>query len=386
MMPDLLLSVGAGDEDKLPWDHSPTPVPAVSRANDKLFEPDKPQHRTKTAQPHNKGPDFQGQHFSQEDVPNNKCYSFQNQHSSQFRNGASMNLNGRTEGNTWLRTTKCSKRFDRQEDIIKPHQKEQTHSVKPSPPRHKMLDKLFSQMNRLSIDLNSGDSSTLTHVTQLDNNDDSILTTDESFFERNIPYNTVISKTEFHPSDVSTISDNTISGKSSRTIVQSKFCPGDVSSFTTDSDTIHSSQSQSVRDLGFLDDTLQSEDISVKEMYMKSEKGKASSNSKTLKHVSSNGGNVNSNNNINKNLGTNPDMDALWSEVQACKHARLRSTGAAVLDTAFVGRGSGSVYSDASTVDYVYTDRENGIRLVERHLPSLAGSQASRRYNTHLTT
>lgn len=38
-----------------------------------------------------------------------------------------------------------------------------------------------------------------------------------------------------------------------------------------------------------------------------------------------------------------------------------------------------STVSDASTVDYIYTDTDNGVQLIERHLPSLQGSAGSGR-------
>ncbi|XP_045215275.2 uncharacterized protein LOC123565473 [Mercenaria mercenaria] len=80
-----------------------------------------------------------------------------------------------------------------------------------------------------------------------------------------------------------------------------------------------------------------------------------------------------------ENIGQ--EYNDLWKQVQECKHEKLaRRNRKDILDTGFCGRQSmSSMFSDASTVDYVYTDKENGITLVERHLPSLCGSQGSRR-------
>lgn len=82
-----------------------------------------------------------------------------------------------------------------------------------------------------------------------------------------------------------------------------------------------------------------------------------------------------------KENAANEESKDLWTQVRECKHAKLIQRGRRdILDTGFYGRESmSSIVSDASTVDYVYTDKENGIALIERHLPSLCGSQCSRR-------
>jgi hypothetical protein len=80
----------------------------------------------------------------------------------------------------------------------------------------------------------------------------------------------------------------------------------------------------------------------------------------------------------NENVVT--DVNDLWTQVRECKHARLRNgTRKNILDTAFCGRDSINSYASDTTLEYIYTDTENGIALIERHLPSLCGSQGSRR-------
>ena len=69
------------------------------------------------------------------------------------------------------------------------------------------------------------------------------------------------------------------------------------------------------------------------------------------------------------------DIVDLWDEVRAqtMKNKNMLNTG-------FFRRESLSSYaSDATTVEYIYTDPENGIALLERHIPSVCGSVASRR-------
>ena len=69
------------------------------------------------------------------------------------------------------------------------------------------------------------------------------------------------------------------------------------------------------------------------------------------------------------------DYVDLWDEVRA---QSMRNKN--MLDTGFIRRESLTSYaSDATTVEYVYTDPENGIALIERHIPSLCGSVRSRR-------
>ena len=69
------------------------------------------------------------------------------------------------------------------------------------------------------------------------------------------------------------------------------------------------------------------------------------------------------------------DYMDLWDEVRA-KTLKQKN----LLDTGFIGRESLNSYvSDATTVEYVYTDPENGITLLERHVPSVCGSVGSRR-------
>ena len=91
--------------------------------------------------------------------------------------------------------------------------------------------------------------------------------------------------------------------------------------------------------------------------------------------------NVDVNTVIDKERKSSPGLDDLWSEVRAsAMKARKARDSKKILDTAFIGRESlNSAFSDASTVDYVYTDREHGIVLLERHLPSQCGSSGSRR-------
>jgi hypothetical protein len=82
-------------------------------------------------------------------------------------------------------------------------------------------------------------------------------------------------------------------------------------------------------------------------------------------------------------VNSKESIDDLFKVIQQCKQDKLAQTTPSrndLLDTGFCGRQSMcSMYSNASTVDYIYTDKENGITLVERHLPSVCGSQGSRR-------
>ncbi|XP_052796855.1 uncharacterized protein LOC128229169 [Mya arenaria] len=243
------------------------------------------------------------------------------------------------------------------------------------------VNDLYSKMNRLSIDLQSGDGmfgqSTLTHVTELDDFSDSILTNDESFFDRNIDSrNMQISKKEFHASDISSLSEDTVGGENgkisrlrpSEDVVQSRFHPSDISSLSTE--TAKSSDTLSIKDLGFLDDYSPTANLNDREF---------------LTEVDMNDNDRRSKKAVGNNQKLSPNMDELWSQVRACKHAKQQVKDKNnVLDIAFYGRESastacGSVNSNASTVDYIYTDKENGITLIERHLPSLCGSQGSRK-------
>ena len=71
---------------------------------------------------------------------------------------------------------------------------------------------------------------------------------------------------------------------------------------------------------------------------------------------------------------TSPEYVDLWDEVRA-KTSKCRN----VLDRGFIGRESFSSFQSDATIEYVYTDPENGIALIERHIPSLCGSIGSRR-------
>ena len=74
-------------------------------------------------------------------------------------------------------------------------------------------------------------------------------------------------------------------------------------------------------------------------------------------------------------IDSGQDFVDLWDEVRA---QTMRSKN--MLNTGFFRRDSLISYaSDATTVEYVYTDPENGIALLERHIPSVCGSVGSRR-------
>ncbi|KAL4227917.1 Ankyrin repeat and LEM [Mactra antiquata] len=96
-------------------------------------------------------------------------------------------------------------------------------------------------------------------------------------------------------------------------------------------------------------------------------------------------GNVKSGFDVDQTLNIGKDdcleLNELWTQVEESKRRRLATKNReAILNTGFCGRESlGSMYSDGSTIDYMYTDKEHGITLVERHIPSICGSQGSRR-------
>ncbi|KAH3837647.1 hypothetical protein DPMN_111047 [Dreissena polymorpha] len=240
------------------------------------------------------------------------------------------------------------------------------------PNNNPIMQELVNRMNRTSLDLRDGpgmfSDSTFTHVTRLDHLNDSLLTNDESFMERHPPF----VKKHFHESDISMLSaDTTVDAidnatiadvnKLYRNIVKNKFHQGDISTVSTD--TFKSHDPVSERNMGFID---------TNSSYRKSSSSAQNSLQKRANSSSDSQKQTNACNNIND----------LWSEVRACKHEKqVFKDKKNVLDTAFCGRESAcpSAYSDESTVDYVYTDKENGITLIERHLPSLCGSVASRR-------
>lgn len=213
---------------------------------------------------------------------------------------------------------------------------------------------LTGLMKRTSLSLQSDDnSSSLTQVTKLDNLlDTSIVTLDETFFERHRP----IRKSVFHDSDISTISTDTIQSDSVTASLNEAF------EFCAD-ETATNEGKQNI-----------SEDGSATNLPKR--KGNKCLPASTVGQQ----GNISRR---DKENTPSPEIhvDELWNEVRACNHARRQFKDKTnILDTAFCGRQSVcSLYSDASTVDYVYTDKENGITLIERHVPSLCGSAGSRR-------
>ena len=251
---------------------------------------------------------------------------------------------------------------------------------------HKTLNvtDLASRLRRTSLHLQSKDNqSTLTQVTKLDDTaDSSLLTVDETFFER---HRKPVARSVFHDSDISTISTDTIrwSSEPSTRNQSLDICADDNIPNQTrkDQDVLGTVVSNNIerRRQNVVHVTSKNHDLSQNDT-QKCSNGNLGSQltgagfpeERPVKR-----------NYRDKENTPSPDakVDALWDEVRACSHARQRFRDKTnILDTAFCGRESvNSLYSDASTVDYVYKDRENGIALIERHLPSLCGSAGSRR-------
>lgn len=178
------------------------------------------------------------------------------------------------------------------------------------------------------------DRSSLTHVTRLEDLNSSVLTLDQTFFQQ-----------RFHESDISTISSDTVEESNSvlnRGMAVSESC-----------------QSTNPEDKNVSQNRKSDCCISNPQTNYQNDASANKENTQVLESC----------------------VDDLWTEVRACSRARqMFRDKTNLLNTAFCGRGSvGSVYSDASTVDYLYTDTENGVQLIERHLPSLCGSTGSRR-------
>ena len=205
---------------------------------------------------------------------------------------------------------------------------------------------------------------------------DSLISSDDSFIH---PEDGFV-KAEFHPSDISTI---TVEEGDLDTVQNEAFIGFPDKSATSTS--AFSSRGQSYlnypltkarfhdADLSTLTE-VDSSDImrnhTLTDKYSSREQDKP----RLAKQDENNSGNTKEVNSISVQ-GSSPDYVDLWDEVRA-KTMKSKT----ILDTGFIGRESLNSYaSDATTVEYVYTDPENGIALIERHIPSLCGSVGSRR-------
>lgn len=81
---------------------------------------------------------------------------------------------------------------------------------------------------------------------------------------------------------------------------------------------------------------------------------------------------------VNQNVDKTFLMDKLRQSLSSVNSGRSSASSMEndVLNQSFCWprRSTDSILSDTSTVDYIYTDKEKGVQLIERHLPSLQGS------------
>ena len=173
-------------------------------------------------------------------------------------------------------------------------------------------------------------------------NNDSLISSGESFL---IPGDDAV-KAEFHPSDISTIT---------------------VEDWELDSD-----RNNAFLRIGDTKDTTKS---TLTDTRSAKEEKKLKSAMKVKDEATKPGQNNNISIQDRPPKKTSPDYVDLWDQVRAQTSKRKQ-----LLDTGFIGRESlTSFHSDATTVEYVYKDPENGIALIERHIPSVCGSVGSRR-------
>ena len=173
-------------------------------------------------------------------------------------------------------------------------------------------------------------------------NNDSLISSDESFL---IPGDDAV-KAEFHPSDISTITVEDWELDSDRNNAFLRISNTKDTTKSTLTDTRSSKEEKKLKSVMKVKDEAtkpgQNKTISIQDRPPKK---------------------------------TSPDYVDLWDQVRAQTSKRKQ-----LLDTGFIGRESlTSFHSDATTVEYVYKDPENGIALIERHIPSVCGSVGSRR-------
>lgn len=81
---------------------------------------------------------------------------------------------------------------------------------------------------------------------------------------------------------------------------------------------------------------------------------------------------------VNQHVDKTFLMDKLRQSLSSVNSGRSSASSVEndVLNQSFCWprRSTDSILSDTSTVDYIYTDKEKGVQLIERHLPSLQGS------------
>ena len=173
-------------------------------------------------------------------------------------------------------------------------------------------------------------------------NNDSLISSDESFL---IPGDDAV-KAEFHPSDISTITVEDWELDSDRNNAFLRISNTKDTTKSTLTDTRSSKEEKKLKPVMKVKDeatkSVQNNTLSIQDRPPKK---------------------------------TSPDYVDLWDQVRAQTSKRKQ-----LLDTGFIGRESlTSFHSDATTVEYVYKDPENGIALIERHIPSVCGSVGSRR-------